>query len=130
VVESLLYVTRHLQETGQNLYFSFVQGEPKLRYTFFKERSSTDLALLAIEELVAAIAFSNYEAIISYIVKILDTKPLSFSTRAMLAACLFAKDARAVLRNYQLILKVKAIPKAKYRLQIEKTILELKAVLA
>ena len=124
-VMSLVYATRHFQDTGLNLYFSFVGGEAKLRHTFYSQRPSSYSALLALEELVTTIATSSHQPLLSHIRQALNER-VGFSTRAVIAACMHISDPALVLQQYKKILTVKSIPKL-YRYNVlYKTIEQLK----
>lgn len=115
-IQALVIAARHFQDTGINLFFSFIGSEPKLRYTHFKHRATTDASILALEELVSTINKIRYQPVLAQAKSILEER-VAYSARAVVAACLHSTEPEIVILEYEKILSLQSLP-VRYRFKV------------
>lgn len=105
------------EKNGLNLYCSFAGGIPKIRHTWFRTRPSVPDTLFALEDFIIEICNSNYQPLYDLIEVNLE-KNISYSSRALLSACLFKYSPAILCQQYENIMNLKKLPK-NYRIEIE-----------
>ncbi|MBU1341891.1 MAG: NACHT domain-containing protein [Proteobacteria bacterium] len=125
-IENVKYASDHFQITGLNLCCSFVNLEPRIRHTYFKQRPTFFGAILSLESLIKDIMSSNYEPLFTAINTALKSD-LNYSSRALLAASLILKDPEIVLNNYRMLIEMDDDLPSKYAALINSVINELES---
>jgi len=60
IIDGVVYAVRQLGRTGINLYARLINGEPRLGYTFYKRRPTSNAVHGALSACVFELAHSNY----------------------------------------------------------------------